>query len=224
MVFDTLTLMIAIKNGLLIAAEGIDGAGKRTLCSFMKKFLESKEYEVIQFEYPDYSSIWGKIIEEYLHNKIELSINEQFFAYFIDILKDQEKIYNLLKKDKIVITDRYFSSTLAFQCAKGFNFQNALSIIKTMDVIEPDMTLFIQIPPKVALQRKFKQKNSLDRHEKNLELLENVDNIYEKMLNQKILSKKWIKIDGNRDLKTIEEDIQNILESWISRPQLKPNS
>lgn len=215
MVFNTLTLMIAMKNGFLIATEGIDGAGKRTLCSFMKKFLESQEYEVIQFEYPDYSSIWGKIIEEYLHNKIELNINEQFFTYFIDILKDQEKICNLLKKDKIVITDRYFSSTLAFQCAKGFNFQNALSIIKTMNVIEPDLTLFIQIPPKLALQRKFKQKNSLDRHEKDLELLENVDNIYEKMLNQEILSKKWIKIDGNRELNKIEKDLQNIINTYI---------
>lgn len=207
--------MIRVKNGLLIAAEGIDGAGKRTLCSYMKKFLESKEYEVIQFEYPDYSSIWGKIIEEYLHNKIELSINEQFFTYFIDILKDQDKIRNLLKKGNIVIMDRYFSSTLAFQCAKGFDFQRALSIIRTMDVIEPDLTLFMQIPPGLALERKFNQKRSLDRHEKDLELLEKVDNIYEKMLNQKILSKMWIKIDGDRDLNTIEEEIQHILDTYI---------
>lgn len=215
MVFDTLTLMIAMKNGFLIATEGIDGAGKRTLCSFMKKFLESKEYEVIQFEYPDYSSIWGKIIEEYLHHKIELNINEQFFTYFIDILKDQDKICNLLKKGKIVIMDRYFSSTIAFQCAKGFDFQSALSIIRTMQVIEPDLTLFIQIPPGLALERKFNQKRSLDRHEKDRELLEKVDNIYEKMLNHEILSKMWIKIDGDRNLNKIEEDIQHILDTYL---------
>lgn len=210
-----------IKNGFLIAAEGIDGAGKRTLCSFMKKFLESQNYEVTQFEYPDYSSIWGKIIEEYLHNKIELNINEQFFAYFIDILKDQDRIYELLKQGKIVITDRYFSSTLAFQCAKGFDLQNALSIIRTMNVIEPDLTLFIQIPPKLALERKFKQKNFLDRHEKDLKLLENVDSLYMKMLNQKILSKKWIKIDGNQDFEKIEAGVQNILDTYIIKQKSK---
>jgi len=215
MVYNTLTLMIAIQNGFLIATEGIDGAGKRTLCSFMKSFLESQEYEVAQYEYPDYSSIWGKIIEEYLYDKIELNINEQFFAYFIDILKDQNKICELLGNGKIVIMDRYFSSTLAFQCAKGFDFQKALSIIRTMDVIEPDLTLFIQIPPKLALERKFKQKKSLDRHEKDLELLDNVNNIYEKMLEKEILSKKWIKIDSNRDLKKIEEVVQNILYNYI---------
>lgn len=204
-----------MKNGFLIAIEGIDGAGKRTLCSFMKKFLESQEYEVTQFEYPDYSSIWGKIIEEYLHHKIELNINEQFFTYFIDILKDQNKIIDVLKKGNIVIMDRYFSSTLAFQCAKGFDFQSALSIIRIMNVIEPDLTLFIQIPPGLALKRKFNQKRSLDRHEKDMELLEKVDNIYEKMLDKKILSKRWIKIDGDRDLNKIEEEIQHILDSYV---------
>ncbi len=207
--------MIRVKNGFLIAIEGIDGAGKRTLCSYMKKFLESREYDVIQFEYPDYSSIWGKIIEDYLHNKIELNINEQFFTYFIDILKDQDKIRDLLKKGNVVITDRYFSSTLAFQCAKGFDFQSALTIIRTMHVIEPDLTLFIQIPPPLALERKFNQKKSLDRHEKDRMLLEKVDNIYEKMLNQEILSKKWIKIDGDRDINKIEDDIRHILHTYI---------
>ena len=201
-----------MEKGFFISFEGIDGAGKRTLCSFSKRFLESHKHEVIQFEYPDYSSIWGKIIDDYLHDKIELNINEQFFIYFIDILKDQDKIRKLLEDGKIVLTDRYFSSTIAFQCAKGFKYEHALSIISAMCVIEPDLTLFVKIPPQLALQRKFQQKRSLDRHEKDIELLENVDKMYEKMLNQKILSKKWVRIDGDQDLKKVEMDIQDILE------------
>lgn len=208
--------MIAVKKGFLIAVEGIDGAGKRTLCSFMKKFLESQMLDVVQFAYPNYSSIWGKIIEDYLNNKIELNIDEQFFAYFIDILKDQNEISISLEKGKIVITDRYFSSTIAFQCAKGFSYQKALSIIEVMNVIEPDLTFFIQIPSQLALKRKYEQKKSLDRHEKDVKLLENVDNMYEKMLNEGILSKGWIKIDGSQNLKKVEEDILNILEKFLS--------
>lgn len=203
--------MIARKKGLLIAVEGIDGAGKRTLCSVIKEFLETQSVEVVQFAYPDYSSKWGKIIEDYLQNKIELDINEQFFLYFIDILKDQDKIRELLEENKIIITDRYFSSTIAFQCAKGFSYKKAISIAELMDVIKPDITLFIQIPPQLALKRKFEQKKSLDRHEKDIELLKNVDYMYEKMLNGGILSKRWIKIDGNRDLEKVEKDILTVL-------------
>ncbi|NJD78174.1 MAG: dTMP kinase [Candidatus Methanoperedens sp.] len=205
--------MIAEKKGFLIALEGIDGAGKRTLCSFIKQFLESQGHEVILFTYPDYSSIWGKIIDDYLHNKIELNINEQFFAYFIDILKDQDEIRKLLESNKIVLTDRYFSSTIAFQCAKGFSYQKALSIIEITEVIQPDLTLFIQIPPQIALKRKFEQKKSLDRHEKDIELLENVDGVYEKVISNKKLSKKWIKIDGNQKLEKVKESILTVLNS-----------
>ncbi|VVB88149.1 putative thymidylate kinase [uncultured archaeon] len=208
--------MIARKKGLLIAVEGIDGAGKRTLCSFIKEFLEIQRFEVTQFAYPDYSSKWGKIIEDYLQNKIELNINEQFFVYFIDILKDQDKVRELLEETKIIITDRYFSSTIAFQCAKGFSYQKAISIVEVMDAIEPDLTLFIQIPPQLALKRKFEQKKSLDRHEKDIELLKNVDYMYEKMLSGGILSKRWIKIDGSRDLERVEKDILNVLEKFVT--------
>ncbi len=207
--------MIVVKKGLLIAVEGIDGAGKRTLCSFMKKFFESQKLDLVQFAYPNYSSIWGNIIEDYLNNKIELNIDEQFFAYFIDILKDQNEIRASLEKGKFVITDRYFSSTIAFQCSKGFSYQKALSIIDIMNVIEPDLTFFIQIPPQLALKRKYEQKKSLDRHEKDVKLLENVANMYEKMLNEGIFSKRWIKIDGNQNLKKVEEDILNILEKFL---------
>jgi dTMP kinase len=204
------------KKGFLIAVEGIDGAGKRTLCLLIKKFLESHDFKVIQFAYPDYSSCWGKIIENYLHDKIELNINEQFFAYFIDILKDQDKIRELLKEGKIVLTDRYFSSTIAFQCAKGFSYQKALSIIDVMGVIEPDLTLFIQIPPELALKRKFKQKRSLDRHEKDTKLLENVDVMYEKMLENNVLSKRWAKTDGNQKLENVEENVLTVINSILT--------
>ncbi len=207
--------MITGKKGLLIAVEGIDGAGKRTLCSFIKKFLESHDFEVIQFAYPDYSSSWGKIIENYLHDRMDLNINEQFFAYFIDILKDQDRIRGLLEEGKIVLTDRYFSSTVAFQCAKGFSYQKALSIIDVMEVIEPDLTLFIRIPPELASKRKFEQKRSLDRHEKDTKLLENVDVMYEKMVENDILSKKWIKIDGNQELDKVEENVQTVIKNFI---------
>ena len=200
-----------MKKGYFISVEGIDGAGKRTLTSFIKSFLESKEFNVIQLEYPDYSSIWGKIIDDYLHNKIEISIDEQFFLYFIDILKDQDKLIELLNKNTCIISDRYFSSTLAFQCAKNFNYQKALSIIKITDIIIPDLTIFIKISPEIALKRKMIQKGFIDRHEKDIELLTNVDHFYEKLMEEGVLSKKWVKIDGNQDKKLIENIIKEII-------------
>ena len=199
------------KRGLFIVFEGIDGAGKHTLSEFAKDILKSKNFKVEKFEYPDYESVWGKIIDCYLHNELELSIEEEFFSYFTDILKDQDKIKKLLEDGFFIISDRYFSSTIAFQCAKGFDYQKAQSIVNTMDVILPDLSVFIEIPPNLAIERKYKEKEHLDRHEKDAKLLKNVNFMFDKILAENILSKKWIKIDGNFDLNTLKNEIEFIL-------------
>ncbi len=203
------------KRGLFIVFEGIDGAGKRTLSKFTKNILESKNLKVALFEYPDYNSIWGRIINRYLYNKIELNIEEEFFVYFIDILKDQTKIDKLLKEGSFIIADRYFSSTVAFQCAKGFDYQKARSMIDIMDVILPDLTIFLQIPPVLAVERKYKEKEHLDRHEKDANLLTSVNSMYDKILKENMLSKKWIKIDGSKDLENMKNDIESIISKLL---------
>ena len=203
------------RSGLFIVFEGIDGAGKRTLSKFTKSILESKNLKVALFEYPDYNSIWGKIINRYLYNEIELNIEEEFFVYFIDILKDQAEIAKLLKEGIFIISDRYFSSTVAFQCAKGFDYQKARSTISIMDVILPDLTIFLQIPPALAVERKYKEKEHLDRHEKDANLLKNVNLVYDKILKENMVSKKWIKIDGSKDLESMKNDIEIIISKLL---------
>ena len=199
------------KKGLFIVFEGIDGAGKKTLSKFTKDFLKSKNISVTEFEYPDYGGIWGKIINRYLHNEIELSIVEEFFLYLTDILKDQDKIEKSLKDGFFVISDRYLSSTVAFQCAKGFSYNRAKSIVDTMDVSIPNLTIFLQIPPELAAERKYNDRDTLDRHEKDVDLLKNVDSMYYKIFGENLLSEKWIEIDGSNDLKTVKSDIKKVI-------------
>jgi len=203
------------KRGLFIVFEGIDGAGKRTLSKWTKNVLESKNLKVALFEYPDYNSIWGGIINRYLYNEIELNVEEEFFVYFIDILKDQTEIAELLKEGRFIIADRYFSSTLAFQCAKGFDYQKARAMIDIMDVIIPDLTIFLQIPPVLAVERKYKEKEHLDRHEKDANLLKNVNSMYDKILKENVLSKKWIEIDGSKDLESMKSGIEIIINRLL---------
>ena len=52
----------------------------------------------------------------------------------------------------------------------------------------------------------------MDRHEKDIELLTNVDCLYEKMMNEKVLSKNWVKLDGNQE----KEILQNITKEIIT--------
>jgi len=206
------------KKSLLIALEGIDGAGKKTWSNMLKKHITKTNISVKIFDYPDYKSPWGKIIKEYLYNKIELDTTEQFFTYFIDILKDQEQIKKYLSNGNIVILNRYFSSTIAFQCTKGFPYHKALRIIEAVEPIVPDIAFFLDVSPEIALERCLKRKNP-DRHERDLQLLKQVSQYYKKIIKDGILAHKWIKIDTNNDFKSMQvimEDVINyILKDFI---------
>ena len=204
---------MTVKKGLFIVFEGIDGAGKQTISKFTKEVIESKGFKVASFEYPNYDSVFGNIINQYLHNEIELKVVEEFFLYLVDILRDQKDVYRLLEEGYFVLSDRYLSSTVAFQCAKGFDYMKARSVINTMDVIIPDLTILLQITPKVALERKYKEKEILDRHEKDTILLKDVNSMYEKIVSENMLSRKWIKIDGSRDLEVVKNDIKNTIDN-----------
>jgi len=203
--------------GLLLAFEGIDGAGKKTWVDFSRKQLESRGFSVTVFEYPDYTSSWGRIIKQYLDDELELDPSEQFFTYFTDIFKDQPRIGNLLSQGLCVIVDRYFTSTIAFQCAKGFKYDLALDIVNAAKPANPDASFFVDVETKIAMQR-CRKRNSPDRHERDYLLLQDVARLYRKLVREGILSRKWIVVDGNRDVETLEglmeKEINAILKDW----------
>lgn len=209
--------MSRMSRGLLIAFEGIDGAGKRTLSRYLINLLRSKRLQAKVFDYPDYKSPWGKIIKKFLYNKIELNSSEQFFTYFTDIYKDQAAIKTLLSEGTFVVVNRYFTSTVAFQCAKGFSYDKALNILEATTIIIPDVSFFVKVEPKIAMKRCLRRR-ILDRHERDYRLLQEVNSLYEKLIQQGQLSHEWIIINSTRSLdcicRELREHINLILEKW----------
>lgn len=199
-------------KGWLINLEGIDGSGKNTCFEIIKQWFERKNLEVKRYHYPDENSIWGKTIEMYLAGNISLSTEEQFFAYFVDMLKDQKRIELDLSYNRIVVLDRYVPSTIAFQCAKGFDYQTAINVINNMNILIPNLTIFLDVDPEISIRRKKIQKNILDKHESDLELQKNVRSQYYKLYNSNMFSKKWVLIDSNKKIDEVKKEIINIME------------
>lgn len=199
-------------KGYLINLEGIDGSGKNTCFEIIKKLFENKNIEVKRYHYPDENSIWGKTILMYLDGKINLSTEEQFFAYFVDMLKDQKEIETDLNFGKIVVLDRYVPSTIAFQCAKGFDCNAAVNIINNMNIIIPDITIFLDVDPEISIKRKKLQKKMLDKHESDLALQRSVRNQYRNLYKSNMFSKKWVLINSNKDIEEIQVEIANVIE------------
>lgn len=209
--------MSKMSLGLLIAFEGIDGAGKRTWSRYIISRIRNKRLQAKVLDYPDYKSPWGKIIKKFLYDKIELNSSEQFLTFFTDIYKDQATTKTLISEGTFVVVNRYFASTVAFQCAKGFSYAKALSILEAAEVSIPDVSFFVKVDPRIAIERVSKRRIP-DRHERDIRLLEEVNLLYEKLVQHGQLSRKWIVIDSTRSLecirKEMNEHVNLILESW----------
>ena len=201
--------------GKFIVIEGIDGAGGETQSKLLFKYLVDKGKKVELFSYPNPKSPVGKLIYEFLNKKFDLDVPGQFLLYTIDFLFDKEKILSALKDNKVVISDRYFTSTLAYQCTKGYPLENGLELAKLLDLPVPDLVIFLDIPAETSLKRKLKEKSKLDRHEEDKLYLERVRETFKKLLKEKLFAKEWVIVDATRSIEEVFEEIRRIVEKHL---------
>lgn len=199
-------------SGKFIVFEGIDGAGSETQTRLLFNYLKKEKKSVEKLFYPDYKGPIGKLIHQYLHKKYDFSVETQFLLYTTDFLKDKEKIRKWKKERKIIISDRYFTSTLAYQCLKGFPLKSALEIANLFKFPKPDLVIYLKVSPEISIQRKLKEKKNLDRHEADKEFLSELDNFYEKLIKNQIFG-KWIVIDGEKSIEEVFKEIKKFIIS-----------
>ncbi|MDI6798950.1 MAG: dTMP kinase [Candidatus Aenigmarchaeota archaeon] len=203
-----------MKQSFFCVLEGIDGAGTETQSKLLKEFLEKKNFEVEIVKYPDYSGPIGQIIHKFLHKELEFSPAVQFSLYATDMVKDRERILDMIKNKKVVIADRYIYSTLSYQSfAKGFKLENGLKFIKIFDLPKPNLVIFLDISPETSMKRKYKEKKDLDRHEADAKFLKKVREGYMKLA--KIFAKRWVVIDGEKAIEDVAKNIQEIVISKL---------
>ena len=196
---------------MLIDFEGIDGAGTETWSKFTAKYIIEHGGNAVIYRFPDYTSPWGKIIRSFLDNQLELDTDIQFLTYSTDILKDANNIRRDLN-DKIVITDRYILSTMAYQCSKGFPVEKALSFYSLFDFPKPDYVILLLTSSEISRSRKLSENGVLDRHERDISLLESVSDNYIRFSREKYICDKWLLVDTSGEI----ERTRKIVEKFIN--------
>ncbi len=195
---------------MLIDFEGIDGSGTETWSKFTLKYILEKGGKAVIYRFPDYNSPWGRIIRSFLDGEIELNVDIQFLTYSTDILKDADNIRRDLQ-DKIVLTDRYILSTMAYQCSKGFPVEKALSFYKIFNFPLPDYVILLLTSSEISKSRKLSENKILDRHEKDSDLLKKVSDNYIRFSREKYICERWFLVDTSRELEATKKDMENIL-------------
>ena len=136
---------------MLIDLEGIDGCGKSTQSKFLMEKFEENNEKAITLKEPT-SGKYGKKLWEMLSGKREAT-TEQILDLFVMDRKEHvdDKINPALKEGKIVLMDRYYYSTMAYQAAAGIDVNR---IRKDNEFApKPDIVLIFDLPADIAMKR-----------------------------------------------------------------------
>lgn len=140
-----------------ITFEGIEGCGKSTQAKKLHEFLLSQNKSTILTREPGGTIAGEKIREILIDEKIEkLEIKTELFLNFAARLEHVEKLIKpALVENKIVISDRFYDSTYAYQGSAFGLDEQLIDDVKKMTIgdFTPDMTFLIDVPVEVAFAR-----------------------------------------------------------------------
>lgn len=137
--------------GFLIAIEGIDGTGKSTLARALAAALESRGRSVVLTREPT-DGAFGRRIRELARSG--RAAPEEETELFIEDRREhvRDTILPALESGKVVVTDRYFYSTMAYQGARGMNVNEILR--RNLEFApEPDLLALLRLDVSEALRR-----------------------------------------------------------------------
>ncbi|KOA19094.1 thymidylate kinase [Clostridium homopropionicum DSM 5847] len=208
-----------MKQGLFITLEGPEGSGKSTVIKLIEGYLKERNIEFISTREPGGIEI-SEQIREIILNKNNTAMDSRTEALLYAAARRQhlaERVIPALEENKIVICDRFVDSSLAYQgYARGIGMNQVMEINKfAIDKYMPNLTIYLDIDPKLGLERISKNKDrevnrldleKLDFHKRVREgymilLKENPDRIKS--------------IDASRDILEVFDDIKKLLKNIL---------
>lgn len=205
-------------KGVLITFEGIDFSGKSVQANLLKERLIAENLPVFFLREPGGTEISEKIRELLLdkqYNKMD-AVTELLLYSAARTQMVVEKVLPQLKSGKVVICDRFYDSTTAYQ---GYGRQVDLVFVQNLNEfithgLKPNLTFLLDLEPENALKRhalnasegKIKNRKILDRLEQeDMKFHQRVREGYLKIAQAE--ANRFIIIDGNRTINSIQEEI-----------------
>ena len=207
---------VVMMKGLFITFEGGECSGKTTIIKTLCKVLEEKGISYISTREPGGIDIAEQIRSIILdvNNKAMTEETEALLYAASRMQHLKERVIPALERGDIVICDRFLDSSLAYQgYARKLGVDSILKINHFALDHLPDLTLFIDVKPEVALKR-LGNRNKSDRLDlEELEFHQNVYDGYHQVC--QMYPNRIRRIDGNRELEVIVEECVSIILEFI---------
>jgi len=140
------------KQGMLVAFEGIDGTGKSTQIRLLAESLRGMGHDVQVTREPTDGPV-GQRIRELYASRAEVSNEEELELFLADRRQHVAEVINpALAAGRIVLTDRYYLSTAAYQGAVGLDPAEIIERNEQFAPV-PDLVLLLVVPPALGIKR-----------------------------------------------------------------------
>jgi len=180
-------------TGKLIVVDGTDGSGKTTQVKLLFNYLKQKKVSVQTMDFPRYENVYGKIIKAILTSQWGQRLSPYLVAlpFAMDRRAARKQIREWLREGKVVIVDRYATSSIAHQGAKleGKKREKLMKWVENLEygfngLVKEDLVVFLSLPFQVSQQlikQRLKKKGKRDLVDVDVEYQKKVVEVYKQM-------------------------------------------
>ena len=204
-----------MRNGMFISIEGHDGSGKTTQIEFIKKYLEEKGFQVVITRDPGGTSVSEKIREILLNNPMNYMSELLLFAAARKELEEQV-IIPAIKAGMVVISDRWFDSTFAYQ-GHGRGLSHVIEdVFNLTQPLIPYHTFFLQLPLIESIDRITKRNDQTTADRFDQADLDFKTKVHQGFIEQcEKNPSRAIPIDASKSIEEVSESIRQKLDALI---------
>lgn len=196
------------RRGLLIVFEGIDGSGKTTQARRLLRRLRRRGRQAAFFREPTRGR-WGREIKR-LAARAGSATPERELELFVRDRRENvgKNLVPALRAGRVVVLDRYYFSTIAYQGAKGIDIRRIRRMNEAF-AVRPDLVLVLDVDPAAGLRR-ISGRGARD------ELFEREDYLVEvARIFRGFQGPPFVRVDGRGDPRAIAKAIWSLVEPLL---------
>ena len=206
---------------MFVTIEGPEGSGKSSVTKEVVKLLESDGEIVVLTREPGGTPI-AEEIRNVILDKKNTAMDPMTEALLYAASRRQhlvEKVWPLSKEGKIVISDRFLDSSLAYQGgARGLGIDHILSLNQyATDGFYPDLTLLFDIDPRIGMQR-IAANNNREVNRLDLEKIDFHDNVRKTFLElAERFKDRFVVLDASKPFDQVVQDAYHAIKDRLAK-------
>lgn len=193
---------------MFISFEGIDGVGKSTQLEMLQAYLLEKGHTVVRTLEPGGTELGQEIRHLLLHRKGDVAPRAEALLYAADRAHHvATKIRPALARGEIVLTDRFFDSSVAYQgAARDLDVNQVRDIsLWAVDNLVPDLTILLDLPAEDAMSRRSQTGTEPDRLEQEkVDFFERARQMYLELAKEP----RFLVVDARKSVDEIQGEIR----------------